>query len=125
MQNLPKQQRGMTALGMLIIAAMVGVFVLIGLRLVPAYLEAMRVQGQLTSLSEDPMVDGKGPAEIRKMLTRRFGIDDVRSVKPEQIKIEKGNGMVVIDINYEVRMPVLGNVDAVTVFSMHEEFRAR
>lgn len=125
MRNLPRQQRGMTGLGILIIVAMVGVFVLVGLRLMPSYLESMRVQGQLSSLSEDPAVDGKSPAEIRKLLQRRFSIDDVRSVKPEQVKIEKGNGMVVIDINYEVRTPVIGNIDAVTVFSMHEEFRAR
>lgn len=114
----------MTGIGILLTLGFVGIFVLVLLRLAPAYLESMSVSRQLTSLSEDGSVDGKSPAELRKMLMRRFSIDDVDNVKPEQIKIVKGNGMVVIDIVYEVRMEIIGNIDAVTKFNMHQEFRA-
>lgn len=119
------RQQGMTAIGVLLVLAILGVFVLVILRLTPAYLESFRVRGQLSSLSEDAKVDGKSPTQIRQMLKRRFSIDDIDNVADDQIKIVKGKGMVEIDIKYEVRMPILGNIDAVTMFEMHEEFRAR
>ncbi|MFN2308764.1 MAG: DUF4845 domain-containing protein [Gammaproteobacteria bacterium] len=116
MQTL-KSQRGMTAIGWLIVLALIAFFVLLALRLTPGYLEFMTVKGSLQSLRDEPGITQKTPAEIRAMLGKRFDVNDVKTIGSKDVMIESQGGRLRIWVDYEVRVPVLGNVDAVTTFT--------
>jgi len=115
-QNMPRAQRGMTGLGWLTVIALVLFFALLIVKLVPSYIEHYEIKTVLHSLKEDPLVTHKSPQEIRKILRRRLKINSVYDMKPESIHIEKSSGVLRVEIAYEVRKPMFGNVDVVMTF---------
>ncbi|MDD3447701.1 MAG: DUF4845 domain-containing protein [Gammaproteobacteria bacterium] len=118
-------QRGMTAIGWLIVLGLVAFFALLVLRLTPVYLEHYKVTSALQSLHEEPFITRKDPSEIMKLLMRRLDIDDVDRVKRDNVKIENQQGKLTIRVTYEVRIPMIANVDAVVSFDDSEEFVAQ
>jgi hypothetical protein len=115
MQTL-KSQQGMTAIGWIIVLGLIAFFVLLALRLTPGYLEFLTVKGALESLANEPGITQKTPAEVRSLMGRRFDINDVKTISSKDVMIENQGGRLRVWVDYEVRVPVLGNVDAVTTF---------
>ncbi len=111
-------QRGVTGITMALIVALVVFFALIGIRLFPVYLEHFKVSSHLENLASEEGVGKFSDAEIRRTLTKRFDIDDVEHVRPEDIFIEHPDrNTTIIAIEYEVRTPAFGNVDMVVSFA--------
>ncbi|MBI5041027.1 MAG: DUF4845 domain-containing protein [Gammaproteobacteria bacterium] len=120
MQTL-KSQRGMTAIGWLIVLGLIGFFVLLALRMIPSYLEYATVSSALESLQNEPGMSNKTPQEIRSMLGKRFDINDVKSISAKDVAIQKQGSAYLVGVDYEVRMPVMGNVDVVMTFTKEIE----
>jgi len=112
----PKRQQGMTLLGWIIVLGLIAFFVLLTLRLLPNYLENFKVAETLESLKNEPDITRKPPSEIRKLISRRFVINDVTSIEARDVKITNDKGRMTLRARYEIRVPILGNVDAVTRF---------
>ena len=79
-------QRGMTAIGWLMVLALIGFFVLLALRMVPAYLEFYKVVSTLNSIEEESGFSS--PREIRELLERRFDISYVNTITPADVIIK-------------------------------------
>ena len=120
MQTL-KSQQGMTAIGWIIVLGLIAFFVLLALRLTPGYLEFATVSASLESLEKEPGITEKTAPEIRSMLSKRFDVNDVKTIDSRDIKIENQGGRLRVWVDYEVRVPVLGNVDAVSKFNKEIE----
>ncbi|KAA3626335.1 MAG: DUF4845 domain-containing protein [Proteobacteria bacterium] len=122
-----KKQQGMTAVGVLMVLALIAFFTLLVLRLVPPYLENFNVTSSLKSLQQEVGIKDKSPGEIRNLLQRRFDINDVTNVKRENVTVAKDakSGLLKIAVEYEVRVPIMLNVDAVVVFSDSIEVATR
>lgn len=121
MHNLQKQ-KGMTAIGWLIVLGLIAFFVLTALRLIPMYLEFGKVNSVLESVANEPGLAGKTKSEIIKLIDKRFDINDVSTVSARDAKIVKEDGVVKIRMDYERREEFLGNIDVVGKFS--KEVRA-
>lgn len=118
------RQRGMTAISLAGLLAILAFFVLIALKLVPIYLDHFKVASHLEAIANDHATANMEPEEISKVYFKRLDIDDVESVKPENLFIEKPqDGKMVLAVEYEVRRPMLGNVDVVVSFV--EEFEVK
>jgi hypothetical protein len=115
MQTL-KSQRGMTAIGWLIVLGLIGFFVLLALRMIPSYLEYATVSAALESLQNEPGMANKTPQDIRILLSKRFDINDVKTIKAKDVDIVNQGNAYLVGVDYEVRMPVIGNVDVVMSF---------
>jgi len=109
-------QRGMTGIGWLIVLGMLAFFVLLVLRLAPGYLEYFKVESVLDSLQQEPYLGSKTPMEIRKLLEKRMDINSIDGISAKDVIIEQKSGRTIITADYEVRVPMLGNVDAVSTF---------
>lgn len=122
-----KKQQGMTAIGILMVLALIAFFTLLALRLAPPYLENFNVTSSLKSLQQEVGIKDKSPGEIRNLLQRRFDINDVANVKRENVTVAKDakSGLLKIAVDYEVRVPIMLNVDAVVVFSDSVEVATR
>jgi len=116
MNKLVKKQRGMTAIGWLIVLGMLSFFVLLVLRLAPGYLEYYKVKSVIESLKSEPYIGNKTPMEIRSLLQRRIDVNAIDSIQAKDIKIQQQSGKTTITAQYEVRVPIMGNVDAVSKF---------
>jgi hypothetical protein len=121
MNKLVKKQRGMTAIGWLIVLGMLSFFVLLVLRLAPGYLEYYKVENVLDSLLQEPYLSNKTPMEIRSLLQRRIDVNAIDSIQAKDIKIKQEGGKTTISAQYEVRVHIMGNVDAVSKFEKSVE----
>lgn len=117
------RQRGMTAIGWLMVLGLIAFFSLIGLRLVPVYLEYFSVVTALESLKKNSDASGDAPRQVVDALMRRLDISDVKSVKPANVKVLNEGGALKVAVNYEVRVPLMGNLDALATFNKSVELR--
>ncbi|MDX1593071.1 MAG: DUF4845 domain-containing protein [Gammaproteobacteria bacterium] len=115
------RQQGLTFWGYFAILVILGFFVLIGLKLTPIYLEYTRVAKQVESLKEQGGLESAAAVQVKKLLLRRFSIDDI-DIPVDQIKIEKKEREVKLQIVWEKRTHMMGNVDALVSFKIDEEF---
>lgn len=107
-------QRGMTAIGWLMVLALIGFFVLLALRMVPAYLEFYKVVSTLNSIEEESGFSS--PREIRKLLERRFEISYVNTITPADVIIKPKGNTYTVTASYEQREHVVGNIYVVMDF---------
>ncbi len=121
--NFPSRQRGMTAISMALVLALIAFFSALTIKLFPIYMEHFSVSSHLKSLVNENNMASKSDQEIFDMLRKRFDIDDVSHVADDDIFIERAkDGLVTVAVEYEVRTTAFGNVDMVVSFSDEVEF---
>jgi Tfp pilus assembly major pilin PilA len=104
------RQQGMTLIGMVIVAFIGGIFVLAAIRLIPLYLEYMKIDSALVAMKADLDGSNAGPAQIRTSLERRFDIDDVKTIRPRDVIIERTPNGYHVRADYEGRAPFIANI---------------
>lgn len=115
--NLPKQQKGMTAIGWLLIIAFIVFVMLIVIKLLPAYIEYFNVSSVLSSLEHEPGISSMPAGEVTSTIMKRLDINMVRDVRPEDIYISQEAGRRIIEIDYQVQRNILANIDVLIKFN--------
>ena len=110
------RQSGMSLLGMLAIAVMVGFFVMCGLRLAPSYFEYLTVKDIVTKVATEYGAEQKTARELRRALETNLNTNQIYGIEPKDIEIFRKEGKTFIDANYEARIPVVGRIDAIMTF---------
>ena len=108
--------RGMTLMSFVIVLVVLGFFALIIMKLFPMYSEYYNLKGVMEEYAAQPNSASIPPAQMHTDLNRRFGIAYVDSVEKENIKIIREGGVSKLNIAYEVRVPLFGNLDVVGKF---------
>lgn len=107
-------QRGMTGIGWLLVLALIGFFVLLALRMVPAYLDYYKVVSTLEALEEESGFSS--PREIRSLLERRFDVSFVSNITPQDVEIKHKGNKYLVTASYEKREHIFSNVFVVMEF---------
>ncbi|MEO5702651.1 MAG: DUF4845 domain-containing protein [Gammaproteobacteria bacterium] len=123
--NTINKQRGMSAIGLVIVLLLIGFFTLITLRVGPMYLENFSVTSSLASLKNEPDIAAKPGIEILQLLMKRLDINDVENVNPKDIAITRISTGVLVSVKYEVRKALVGNFDVVGKFDESVELNQR
>lgn len=116
MQTLNKQ-RGMTFLSWLVVLAVLGFIVMVGIKITPVYLEHYSVKESLESLKHEPLISRKPVGDIRKMLFRRLEINNITTLSKDEVSIKRSGGVTTINVSYEERRPIFGNLSLVMTFN--------
>ena len=111
------RQRGMTMLSWLIVLGVAIFFILIGIKMVPTYIENYSVKQVLANMENDRSVRKMSPQEMRKSFMKRLKINSVYEFDRDWMKITKQKNGNLITVDYEIRKPVAGNVAIVMTFS--------
>jgi hypothetical protein len=117
------RQYGMTFIGFALVAAMVAVMGFAGLKLVPAYLENMKIKRVLADVQAE--LDGQGPTVqgIRRALDKRLNIEMVYGVKGQDFVIERTDDGYLVAARYERAEPFIANVSLSVEFDDEVEIR--
>ena len=120
------RQRGMTMLGIIVVVVVVGAWVYAGIRLVPKYLEYMRVASTLEKV-RDEFDSNPGSTEfmLRKAIERHFDIEMVEVITANDIEIKKEGGEFTMRAAYEDTVPLAGNVSFLISFDKSVTVAAR
>lgn len=122
---MKRKQGGMTLIGFIIVLALVGFFAYIAMKLVPMYSEYYAVKQALKGLQAEPGIANRDPGKIQDLFFRRLYISYAENVKPANVKIERISGGWNMAVDYEVRKPLIYNLDVVGKFSTSEELTNR
>jgi Domain of unknown function (DUF4845) len=112
----PHRQRGATFLGMVTIIAILGFGLYGGIRLVPLYLEYMNVSRAMEQVRTEFNGEPTSAPEIVTALNRRWTIEDITRVAPEQIAIQRDGDVIVMHAAYRAEAPFIANVSLVVDF---------
>ena len=111
-----RKQKGLTLIGFVIVLSIGLFFAYVGMRLIPLYLEYHAVVSAMDRLHEDPGAAKLSPSRIRERIMRSLYVSYTSdNIQRHHIKIKKSNG-VQVTVAYEVRRPMVGNVDVMVSF---------
>ena len=111
------RQNGLTMMSWLIVLGILVFFMLIGIKMVPTYLENYSIRQVLENMENDRKVRKMTPAEMKKSFMKRLKINSVYEFDRKWIKVKKEKFGVRFSVDYEIRKPVAGNVSIVMAFS--------
>jgi len=109
-------QRGMSIPGMLLVAAMVGFFVMCTIRMAPRYLEYLSIREIVETVAREYKPDEEDLPDIRRRIDTMFNTNQIYDLQPKDVEIFHKDGRTYIDASYESRVPIIGNIDAVMTF---------
>jgi hypothetical protein len=104
------REAGVTTVGFLVLAIFVGLFAFGAIRLVPVYLNYMKVSGVVNGVYEE--FDGQNPsrAAIRTSISRRFGVESVSVITHRDVKVTADSGGFLVEAVYDHTTPFIGNI---------------
>ena len=114
---MKRTQSGITLLGFIIVLAVVGLFAYVGMKLFPMYSEFYSVKSALKGLANEPGIGNTDPAKIQDLFFRRLYISYSENVQKENVKIKRVDNGWQMDVSYEVRKPIIANLDVVGKFN--------
>lgn len=106
------RQRGVTFIGMMFIAGLIVFAAIIGLKLIPAYIEYATVVNHLREIAHSPDARGASPKDIQTMFNKRAQIDAITVLKGDDLEIEKEGDQVTIRAAYSTKIKLFGNLSA-------------
>ena len=87
--NLGQRQQGASSIGLMALLAVIAIFVVGAMRIVPIYLENQTVHRVLEGIANDPRVDARSKLSIMKSINKRLFLNDIRFIKKEHVAIAR------------------------------------
>jgi hypothetical protein len=115
---LEKQQRGLSLISWLVVIGIVVFLGMLGIKSLPVYLNHYKIASILHNIASQPGVAEETTIDLRQTLERRFDIDMVKYLDDREVKVvgNEGSDNRKLVAQYEVRVHMFYNVDAVYVF---------
>jgi hypothetical protein len=104
------RQRGATFLGMVVILLILGTAIYAGIRLVPIYLDYMKIARSLEQVRDEHAAIETNPQLLRRSLERRWDVEDATGLSWKDVEIKKVAEGYTMEANYAVEQQFLYNV---------------
>jgi Domain of unknown function (DUF4845) len=104
------RQRGVTAIGWLVLLIPVAIVVYAGIRLLPLYLNYMNVSRTLSALTDEYRDGGATPDTIRNSIAKHFEIDEVSYPKVGDIEITRDGSGWQVEAAYYDDTPLFAHI---------------
>ena len=109
-----RNERGITILGFLFVAAVVVTVALVGFRVTPAYIEYFAVQKALQQALADAPTGNVG--EVRGAYDRKASAGYIESVRPSDIQVSRQGGVITATASWQRVLPMIGNASILLDF---------
>lgn len=111
------KQKGFTFWSLVFTVAVIFVLALLTMKLFPSYSEFFAIKKAVNRLKTEGSLNSMTKDEIRRAFDKSTGIEDIHSVKPADLEINKASsGDTVVSVDYEVVVPLVANVSALLTF---------
>jgi hypothetical protein len=111
-----KQQRGVTAIGWVILLIPIAIVFYAGIRVSTIYLNYMKVVHSLDQISTELSNEGQTADGIRRAVDKHFQIESIDFPDPKDIKITRDNDTWKIEANYDDQTPLFSNIAILITF---------
>lgn len=118
------KERGITFLGLMMLLILLSFVGLIGLKLIPVYLQSFKLNKALSSVVAQDLT-AKTQKEIEFMMLKRLDIDSFTWFRQRDYKkymtVKKTKSGVTIDVIYRAETPMFANIGVVVDFDKHAQ----
>jgi hypothetical protein len=119
----PKRQSGSVG-GWLVILVLFGSLMTLASQVVPVYMDHNTMASILDGMAAENGMGQKRDDELAKIIKSRFKMNNIRDFDiKENIVINRTSNGVEIVMDYEVRMPLVKNMDMIASFDKTIELR--
>ncbi|HSH84674.1 MAG TPA: DUF4845 domain-containing protein [Guyparkeria sp.] len=116
-----RQQRGMSLVGLIISAIVLGMAALVVMQVVPLYLADQKLTSIFKSLEHER---AGSPSEIRRMIGKRLDINAIDGkFDPKDFEIRPVTGGYQVSYDYDGKARLFGNLSLVAAFSHQTRVR--
>ncbi|MEG8118300.1 DUF4845 domain-containing protein [Xanthomonas hortorum] len=123
--TMKRKQSGMTLTSFVVVLAVGGFGLYLGMKLFPMYQEYYSVRTAMKGLAKEPGAGEMDPSKLQDLFFRRLYINYSENVKKEDVKFERIEGGWRMKVNYEVRREMIGNLDVVGKFDTSQDMTGR
>lgn len=116
-----KQQKGASIFAIIVLLIIAGFFFSVGFKLYPAYFDNKLVDSVLTEMIGNNDELKQSSFLLKRTLSRKFTVNQIHLPDKESLKIIKEGNKVIFDLDYQVRVPMFANVDAMVKFKKKYE----
>jgi len=109
-------QRGVGFWGFAVNVLLLGTFLVLILRIAPAYMEYLTIKDIIERAAEEYDPQTNSVQDVRVRVRKLLNSSQVYDVKVEDIEIFRERGRIVIDATYERRFPLVWIIDGVMKF---------
>lgn len=118
------KQKGLTGVSIVVLLVFFAFFAVALLKIMPIYFDSFKVGDVVSGLKDERGLGETPNSQIVKMILKRLSVNMVSDVTKEHIFIEKVKNEVLVDVEYEVRKPMFGNLDVILSFKKSVEVPA-
>jgi hypothetical protein len=111
------RQQGMTVIAVIMIMIIIAFVALIVMRIVPIYINYFSIRSTLEGLKSEPELDRMAAVDVQRAIQRRFEISYVNVIEARHVKVRMQGREKFLDLVYEDRRPLIGNLDVVAKFN--------
>ncbi|MCK5925892.1 MAG: DUF4845 domain-containing protein, partial [Methylococcales bacterium] len=112
-----KKQQGMTMISLVMLLVVIGGIVLLFFKIVPIYMNHGKVKSAIESLASIPELESKSKHQIQEFLQKRLRVNSVYELPKKAIKIIKRGNYVKISAKYDIKEPIVGNLNVLIEFN--------
>jgi Tfp pilus assembly protein PilE len=117
MKPSAKYQQGMTLISLISLLVFIGAMALLILKILPIYLDHNKVANAMAQVKATEGIAYQSEFEIKNSFAKKFNVNYVYDVKPEDIQITKSGGYLKVTIEYEKVVPIVGNLSVLVEFN--------
>lgn len=103
-----KRQSGVSLSGLLVIAVLLIVVALLGLKLAPAYMEFNTIKKTVLAVSQEQRA--ASVVDIRRAYDRRAAVDGIETISGADLEVTKEGGELLIAFAYRKEVPLFMNI---------------
>jgi hypothetical protein len=122
MTSTRRSQAGITVLGFLCLATLVGVVGLAAVKVTPMYIKHMRMNTILEDIERDLSGQGPTPLTIRQELAKRFSVEDI-NMDVEAFKITQSKNGYTLRVEFEERATYIADIYLLMAYDKAVEIR--
>lgn len=115
-----RKQKGLSLTSAVAWAVVLVFAALLAFKVGPAYIEYFAIKKNFKSIANDPGVS-RTTASAQSAFALRSAVDDMHSISPSDLQIEKDGNRVIISASYSTRMPLFGNIGVCIDFNPSSE----
>ena len=115
-----RYQTGITAIGFLLLASLVGILGFGVLKVTPLYMQSLRVQAVLDDVEEELNGTNPTPTRVRQGLLKRLNIEGLR-IPMDKISVKKGGSGYIVRIAYDNKTHFVADIWLMVVINKQVE----
>jgi hypothetical protein len=114
-----RKQKGLSMISWIVVIVFLLFQAVIAMNVIPVYITDSSVKSILKDLPSDINAQEASPQELKTIVAKRLRLNNIYTVTTDDIVIERGRDEKIVNIDYEPRGKLIGNLDYIISFE-HE-----